>query len=161
VIQAVTWLLSLFSRTGAAIWPKTNFGPTGHHHQWSSPFCTYALIPALLPFISPLWKLCFMRIFSIPLWFSLHHLNYQNSLPSIGETKKTHRRPSQMSRVGGGQQTCFCLKNSIWKGSVRLYVVVMQEPVLLSLKLKPNSSHIFMQSLQNITVVCGIDCMAC
>jgi hypothetical protein len=37
----------------------------------------------------------------------------------------------------------------------------MQQPVPLSPKFATKSSHIFMQSPQNFTVVCGIDCLAC
>jgi hypothetical protein len=37
----------------------------------------------------------------------------------------------------------------------------MQQPVLWSPKFGTKSSHIFTQSPQNITVVCGIDCLAC
>jgi hypothetical protein len=36
----------------------------------------------------------------------------------------------------------------------------MQEPVLLSPKFGVKSSQSFTQSLQNVTVVCGIDCSA-
>jgi hypothetical protein len=42
------------------------------------------------------------------------------------------------------------------KGSVKRCVVVMQQPVLLSLKFGAKSSHIFKQSPQNIKAVCGI-----
>jgi hypothetical protein len=33
------------SGTDAAIWSKTNFGPTGHHHPQSSPFLHVRTIP--------------------------------------------------------------------------------------------------------------------
>jgi hypothetical protein len=39
--------------------------------------------------------------------------------------------------------------------------VVMQHSVLLSPKFRAKSSHTFMQSRQNVTVVCGIDCLSC
>jgi hypothetical protein len=45
------------------------------------------------------------------------------------------------------------------KGSVRRCVVVMQLPVLLSPKFGAKSSHIFMQSPLNFTVICRIDCL--
>jgi hypothetical protein len=45
-------------------------------------------------------------------------------------------------------------------GSVRRCTVVTQQPVLLSPKFGAKPSHIFMQSPQNVTVVCGIDCLA-
>jgi hypothetical protein len=44
---------------------------------------------------------------------------------------------------------------------VRRCVVVIQQPVLLSPKFGAKSSNIFTQSQQNVTVVCGIDCLAC
>jgi hypothetical protein len=44
---------------------------------------------------------------------------------------------------------------------VRRCVVVMQQPVVLSPKFGKKSSHIYTQSLQNITVVGGTDCLAC
>jgi hypothetical protein len=42
---------------------------------------------------------------------------------------------------------------------VRLTVIVMQQPVLLSLKFRTKSSHIFINSPQIVTVVHGIDCL--
>jgi hypothetical protein len=44
---------------------------------------------------------------------------------------------------------------------VRMRVVVTQQPVLLPPKFRVKSSHIFTQSQQNVTVVCGIGCLAC
>jgi hypothetical protein len=41
--------------------------------------------------------------------------------------------------------------------SGRRLVVVMQQPVLLSLMIGAKSSRILTQSPQNVTVVCGID----
>jgi hypothetical protein len=37
----------IISWTGAAIWSKTNFGPTGHHHLEEVPFHMYVLMPFL------------------------------------------------------------------------------------------------------------------
>jgi hypothetical protein len=37
----------------------------------------------------------------------------------------------------------------------------MQQPVLLSTYFRANSSHIFTQPPENVTVVCGTDCLAC
>jgi hypothetical protein len=37
----------------------------------------------------------------------------------------------------------------------------MEEPVILLPKLGAKSSHIFTYLPKNITVVCGIDCLAC
>jgi hypothetical protein len=54
----------------------------------------------------------------------------------------------QESRVSGDDgHVVFDQKFHDEKGSVRQYVVVMQEPVLLSPKFSEQSLHIFMQSL--------------
>jgi hypothetical protein len=37
----------------------------------------------------------------------------------------------------------------------------MQQPIILSPKFEAKSSHIFTQSPQNVTAVCGIDCLVC
>jgi hypothetical protein len=47
------------------------------------------------------------------------------------------------------------------KGSVRRCVVVMQRPIRLPPKFGKQSSHIFMQSTYNATVLRGIDRFAC
>jgi hypothetical protein len=39
-------LLLIVSGTGTAIWSKTDFGPTGHHHPH---LVTFAAFPAILP----------------------------------------------------------------------------------------------------------------
>jgi hypothetical protein len=44
---------------------------------------------------------------------------------------------------------------------VRLFVVMMQQPVLLSPNFGMKSLHIFTLSLKDVTVVCRIDCLAC
>jgi hypothetical protein len=46
------------------------------------------------------------------------------------------------------------------KGSVRLCVVLMQQPVLLSTKFGGKSSYIFKQSPYNVTVLRRIYCLA-
>jgi hypothetical protein len=45
------------------------------------------------------------------------------------------------------------------KESVGQCVVMLQQPVILSPKFR--AKHILMQSPWNVTVVCGIDCLAC
>jgi hypothetical protein len=44
---------------------------------------------------------------------------------------------------------------------VRRCVVMMQQSVLCRQKFGTKFSHIFTQSLQNVTVLYGIDCLAC
>jgi hypothetical protein len=63
--------------------------------------------------------------------------------------------------VGDDIHGVFCQRILGENGSVRWCVVVMQQPVLLPLRLRTKTSHIFTQSPQNVTVVCGIDCLVC
>jgi hypothetical protein len=63
--------------------------------------------------------------------------------------------------VNGHPYVVFGQKFPGEKGSVRLCIVMMQQPVLLSQNFRTKSSHILTQSPWKITVVCGIDCLAC
>jgi tRNA U34 2-thiouridine synthase MnmA/TrmU len=54
----------------------------------------------------------------------------------------------------------FCQRFLGEKQSVKRFVVVMQQPVLLSPKLGAKSSNVFTQSPKNATIACGIDCLA-
>jgi hypothetical protein len=67
------------------------------------------------------------------------------------------------SRVGRGRQSCCFWPKKIpgEKENVRRHLVVMQQPVLLSPEFGAKSSHILTLLQQNVTVVCGIDCLAC
>jgi hypothetical protein len=57
-------------------------------------------------------------------------------------------REIEKSRVGGDDShVVFGQKFPGEKGSVRWYIVMLQQPVLLSLKFGTNSSHILTQSL--------------
>jgi hypothetical protein len=60
---------------------------------------------------------------------------------------------------GEDSHVVFSKKFSVVEGSVRLPVVVMQQPVLLSPKFGTKSSHIFIHSSKIVTAVCGIDCL--
>jgi hypothetical protein len=51
--------VSIISGTGAAIWTKTNFGPTGRHHPRSIPFHMHAPFPALLTIFKCILKVVF------------------------------------------------------------------------------------------------------
>jgi hypothetical protein len=62
--------------------------------------------------------------------------------------------------VGNDSHVVFGYKFFDERESVRRCVIVMQQPVLLSPKFGAKSSHIFTQSPLNVTVVCGIDCLA-
>jgi hypothetical protein len=75
-------------------------------------------------------------------------------LPDLSSTTDTKE-----SRVGADDM--FLVKKFLAeKGSVIRYVV-MQQPVLLSPKFGKKSSLILMQSWQNVTVVYGIESLAC
>jgi hypothetical protein len=65
--------------------------------------------------------------------------------------------------MGGGTTIMLFLVKKFpgKKGSVRQGFVMMQQPVLLLPKFWARASHIFMQSPYNVTVVSGIDCLAC
>jgi hypothetical protein len=77
----------------------------------------------------------------------------------------------QFRLLSGKQRKVGCLqptvilfwikKLSVEKGSVSRCFVMMQQSVFLSPKLGAKSWPIFMQSPQNVTVVCGIDCLDC
>jgi hypothetical protein len=70
----------------------------------------------------------------------------------------------QQRKVGcveGTSRVVFGKKFRGGKGSVRRCVVVMHQPVLLPPKFGSKSSQIFTHSLQNVTAVYEIDCLAC
>jgi hypothetical protein len=62
---------------------------------------------------------------------------------------------------GDDSHVVLVKKFSGWKGKVRRCIVVMHQPVFLSLNFGAKSSHMTLQSPQNVIVVCGIDCLAC
>jgi hypothetical protein len=55
-----TWRGSI-SGTCAAIWSKTNFGPTGPYHLKVVTFRAYAPFPALLPFFKCILEVIFCK----------------------------------------------------------------------------------------------------
>jgi hypothetical protein len=56
---------AIISGANAGILSKTNFGPTCHHHPREVvPFCMYAWLSLLLPFLNKSWKSCSVRVFS-------------------------------------------------------------------------------------------------
>jgi hypothetical protein len=144
---------SIISGTGAAILSKTNFGPTGHHQARNSPLPRVRTVPI----VSANFEMRPGSVFSTACDLHPSPQLCQNGgllvLPAIGEQEK--------SRVGGGWQSyCFWSKIPSERGSVREYVVVMQQPVLLSPKFGTKSLHIFTRLTWNVRVVCGIDCLA-
>jgi hypothetical protein len=137
---------------------KLSFGPNGHHHSRSSPHPRVYTIPCASAILNTSWNLCSVRLFStacdsasitsiLLIWLPF-------SLSSVGETEKS-RVDGDVSHVVFGQ------KFPGEKGSVRRRVVVIQQQTLLSPKFRAKSSHIFTQSPSVLTVVCGIDCLAC
>jgi hypothetical protein len=68
----------------------------------------------------------------------------------------------QKSKVGGDDShIAFGKQFRGVKGSLRLCVFVLEHSVLLSPKFGARSVHIFTQSVWNLTLVCGTDCLAC
>jgi hypothetical protein len=61
----------------------------------------------------------------------------------------------------GDDSHVFLGRKFLVEKDVRQCVVLMKHPFLLSPKFGAKSSHIFMQSQQNVTAVCRIDCLAC
>jgi hypothetical protein len=124
-------------------------------------FRAYAPFPELLLFFKYTLGVVFCEGIQHRLPFSLDHLNcvkmaaFQFYLQSEKQ-RKVVWGPSQASRLGGERQLKFTGEN----GSVKRCVVLMQQKVLLFPKFGVKSSHIFMQSPLNVTVVCGIDCLA-
>jgi hypothetical protein len=56
---------SITYRSSAAIWSKTNFGPTGHHYPRSSPLPhVWTVLNASAIFFNTSWKSCSDRAFS-------------------------------------------------------------------------------------------------
>jgi hypothetical protein len=90
------------------------------------------------------------------LWFCLDHLNRVK----MAAFQFYLQSGKQKSRVGGGWQSCcFGQKFPGEKGSVRMCVVIIQQPVPLLPKFRTKTSHIFTQSPWNVTAVSGIDCL--
>ena len=63
--------------------------------------------------------------------------------------------------MGGDSHFVFCQKLLGEDGSVRRGVVMVKQPFLFSPKFGVTSSHVFMQSSQNVTVQPGIHSLAC
>jgi hypothetical protein len=89
------------------------------------PFCIYAPFPALLPFSKCMLEIMFCVGVQHRLRFCLHHLN----CVKMEETGKRCR--DQVRRVWSeGARVMLFLE----KGSVRRFIVMMLQPVLLSPK---------------------------
>jgi hypothetical protein len=78
------------------------------------------------------------------------------------EIRRSDRVPNQRSTVGG-DDSHFLFRHKVLgeDGSVRRGVVMVQQPGLLSPKLRAASSQVFTQSLQNVAVEPGIHSLAC
>jgi hypothetical protein len=103
----------IISRTGPAIWPKTNFGPTGHHHPRSSPLPHVCTVPgasgiALMhPGSRVLWECSVLPAVLPP----SPQLCQNGSLSILSSTAKQRK-------VGGGDESCcFGQKFHCEKGS--------------------------------------------
>jgi hypothetical protein len=94
---------SIISWTGAAIWSKTNFGPTGHHHPRGSPIPHVCTVPSASKVVfseggQHRLRLCLDHLSCVKMAAFQFYLQKENREKSQG--------PSQASRVGGGRQSC-------------------------------------------------------
>jgi hypothetical protein len=140
---------SMISRTGDAIWSKTSFGPTSHHHTRSRLFSRMQTVPGASATFKLILEVIFYASVQHRLRFCLDHLNlskWQTFGLIFNCGKQTRRKcgTSQANRVGGGRQIfCFWWKLLSGKESVRESVVVIQQPVVLSPTFGAKSSLIF------------------
>jgi hypothetical protein len=93
-------------RIGAAIWSKTNFGPTGHHHPRSSPLPHVCTVPSTCTIFLMHSGSLFCDGVQHHLRFCLDHISCVNTAVfqfylQSGKQKRCGG-PSQASRVGGG-----------------------------------------------------------
>jgi hypothetical protein len=107
---------TLISGNDAAIWSKTNLGPTGHRHSRSSHLPRLYTVPS----ISTIFK-CVLWGCSAPLLILRQspRICKNGDLPVsslLGETEIKSQGPSHASMEGGGRQSCwFCSKIPLWK----------------------------------------------
>jgi hypothetical protein len=118
-----TLRVSIISGTGAAIWSKSNVGPTVHHHPQSSRHPCVCIFSAFLSFFKCILEVVFCESVHKRLRFCLHHVNCvkMGSLSFISSRGNT---------VGDGNNVSFG----------------QNFPVLLSPKFGTKTSHIFTQS---------------
>jgi hypothetical protein len=101
-------------------------------------------------FFNASWKSCSVGVLSTSITSIVSKLQSFNFIFNQGNREMWG---------GWGMILCFGQKFSGEKGSVRWCFVIMKESLLLSPMFRAKSFHIFTQSLQKITVVCGIDCL--
>jgi hypothetical protein len=66
---------SIISRTVAAVWSETNFGPTGHHRPRSSPLPLVCTIPSASAISKCTLEVVFCECVQHRLRFCLDHFN--------------------------------------------------------------------------------------
>jgi hypothetical protein len=101
---------SIISRTGTAIWSKTNFGPTGHHHPQGSPIPHVCTVPSASATFKCILNVVFCEGGQHRLRFCLDHLGCVKMAALQFYLQQENREklqgPSQASRVGRGRQSC-------------------------------------------------------
>jgi hypothetical protein len=108
------------------------------------PFHAYVLFPALLPFfLNASYKSCSVRVFSTACDSASITSFVSKWRPFSFIFTQGNRK---VGWLGNNSHVVFGQEFPGEKGSVRLCVVVMQQPVLLSPKSEAKSSHIFSQS---------------
>jgi hypothetical protein len=106
---------------------KTNSEPVGNHQPRSIIFRIYAPFSLLLHFLNASWKSCSVKMFSTSYdSASITSVLWKWPLFILRNREKQERRPNQVSKFAFGE------KFPGEKGSVRLYVSVIQQPVLSS-----------------------------
>jgi hypothetical protein len=118
------------------MWSKTNFEPTDHHHPRSSTLPRICTVPSASAIFKCILKAVFCKGIEHRLRFCLDHLScikmaaFQFYLQS-GKQRK-------VGWLGVDSYVVFGQKFPSEKGSVRRYVVVMQQPALSSPKFGAN-----------------------
>jgi hypothetical protein len=115
--------LSIISGTGADIWSKSNFGPPGRYHPWSSPHPHVCTVPSTSAIFKHPGNCVLWGCSALPaiLSWSCHlcQSGVLSVLPSIWEIGESSRGPSQESRMGGGGQSCFFwVKKDVWNSAL-------------------------------------------
>jgi hypothetical protein len=121
------------SGTGADIWSKSNFGPTGHHHPRSSPLphvCTVLRASAIFK--------CILEVFCEGVQHRMRFcLDYLSCVKMAAFQLYLQSADRKTSGGWGATVMLFSGQNfSREKGSVRWRVVVRQQPILLSPKFR-------------------------
>jgi hypothetical protein len=134
---------SIISGTAAALWSKTNLGPTSHHHVQIRPLPCLCAVPSASGILKCVVEVVFCEGIQHSLRFCLDHLTVSKWRPFSLIFNQGNRE----NYSGWGTTVIlFLLKNSLVERSVRRWVFMTQQPVLLSSNFVTKFSHFFTQS---------------